>query len=272
VLRLLGIERARTSEHAAGPEELTFIVEESQEEGLLHGETGDVLRRLLAFSDRTAGEVMVPRVRIHGLRAGSTADAVRRAVRETQHRRYPVYEVDLDHVVGVVHIKGLVPCLAQRRSLMASDVRPVPFVPETLAVGDVLATMRRERTQLAIVMDEHGGTAGLVTIDDLFEEVVGIVQETAEERPFERLADGLAVKGTVRLDELGEELGIALEHEEVDTVSGLVLSLLGRPPEPGDVVEYDHVRFEVTHVDGHGVGACRVVGASDDGAAQPSEL
>jgi CBS domain containing-hemolysin-like protein len=130
-------------------------------------------------------------------------------------------------------------------------------VPETARVDVVLAAMRREHTQLAIILDEHGGTAGLVSIEDLFEEVVGEIEEEAE-RPHSWYDDSgrLHVAGTVRIEEVGEHFGTDLEHEDVDTVSGLVLTLLDRPPEVGDTVLYDDVVFEVLAVEGHGVAEC----------------
>jgi CBS domain containing-hemolysin-like protein len=140
------------------------------------------------------------------------------------------------------------------------DAREVPFVPETATIDEVMAALRAARTQLAVVMDEHGGTAGVVTIEDLFEEVVGDIEESAGRRPeMYRDEQGRArAEGTVRVEEVGEFLGVVLEHEEVDSVSGLILDLLGRPPLVGDTVEYDDVRFEVTAVAGHGVAEAAV--------------
>ena len=258
VLRLAGVERTRGKEQLHTPEELQLIVEESQAEGLLRGESGEVLRRLLDFGELTAGEVMVPRVQVTGVRVGAEPDDLATLLRTVRHTRYPVYEDDLDHVLGSAHIKDLLHCLLERRPFRPEDVRPVPYVPETLPLDRVLATLRAERTHIAVVMDEHGGTAGVVTIDDLFEEIIGPIEERADLLPpIHRGADGgLHVAGTVRLEEVGDVLDVVLEHEEVDTVSGLVLSLLGRPPEVGDEVEYDHVRFEVRAVAGHGVREC----------------
>ncbi|HEY0025934.1 MAG TPA: transporter associated domain-containing protein, partial [Longimicrobium sp.] len=147
-----------------------------------------------------------------------------------------------------------------RRALRPSEVREVPYIPETAEMDTVLAAMRRVNSQMAVVMDEHGGTAGVITIEDLFEEVVGEIEEGWVARPeIHRALDGrLLVAGTVRISQVGEELGLVLEHDEVDTVSGLVLSLLDRPPLVGDAVEYDDVKFEVTAVEGHGVSECAV--------------
>lgn len=261
VLRLAGINRyVASGEHYRTPEELQFIVRESQAGGMLRQESADVLQELLEFGDLTAGEVMIPRVRVVGIPAGATADEMLDILRSSPHTRYPVYEGSLDHITGVVHIKDILRRMPNRRALRPSEVREVPYIPETAEMDTVLAAMRRVNSQMAVVMDEHGGTAGVITIEDLFEEVVGEIEEGWVARPeIHRALDGrLLVAGTVRISQVGDELGLVLEHDEVDTVSGLVLSLLDRPPLVGDVVEYDDVRFEVTAVEGHGVSECAV--------------
>jgi CBS domain containing-hemolysin-like protein len=261
VLRLFGINRrAAGAEQYRTPEELRYIVRESQAGGMLRRESAEVVQELLDFGDLTAAEVMVPRVHVVGIPVGASFDEASVIIRSSPHTRYPIYRGSLDDIVGMVHIKDLFRRLRNRRAVHVNDARPVRYLPETATIEQVLAAMRESRTQMAVVMDEHGGTAGIVTVEDLFEEVVGEIEESPVHRPevYRDERGRLVVAGTVRIDEVGEELGIVLEHEEVDTVSGLVLALLGRPPEVGDQVEYDGVRFEVTAVEGHGVGECIV--------------
>jgi CBS domain containing-hemolysin-like protein len=258
LLRAFGVDRhghGGGHEHVRTPEELRSIVRESQAGGMLRGESAAVVQELLDFAHLTAGEVMVPRVRVNGLRVGMPFDEVVRVVGRHPHTRYPVYRGDLDHILGMVHIKDLFRRLRNRRAVHEHDAREVPFVPETATIDEVMAALRAARTQLAVVMDEHGGTAGIVTIEDLFEEVVGDIEESAGRRPelFRDDQGRARVAGTVRVEEVGEFLGVVLEHDEVDSVSGLVLDLLGRPPVVGDTVEYDDVRFEVSAIAGHGV-------------------
>ena len=261
LLRLVGVNRqVQRADHYYTSEELQLIVQESEDLGALRAESGQMLQELFEFGDLTAGEAMVPRVRIAGLSVGTTPEEIREELGRSPHTRYPIYEGDLDHIIGMVHIKDLLRVLLANETIAPSHARAVPLVPETAALDDVLTTMRRERTQMAIVIDEHGGTAGIVTLEDLFEEVVGEIEEGPQGAPHTyRDKDGrLRVPGTMRIDELGHEFHVDLEHEEVDSVSGLVLTLLGRPPKVGDAVRWGRLSIEVTAVMGHGVDEAAV--------------
>lgn len=261
LLKVVGVNRqAQNADHYYTPEELQLVVQESEDLGAIRADSGQMLQELFEFGDLTAGEVMVPRVRIAGISVGTTPDEIREELERSPHTRYPVYEGDLDHILGMVHIKDLLRVLLKNETIAPSHVRPVPLVPETAALDDVLSTMRRERTQMAIVIDEHGGTAGIATLEDLFEEVVGEIEEGPATAPDTYRDDRgrLRVPGTMRVDELGQEFDIELEHEDVDSVSGLVLMLLGRPPKVGDAVRWGRLSIEVTAVKGHGVDEAAV--------------
>jgi CBS domain containing-hemolysin-like protein len=256
LLRLIGVHRQEVEgERYHTTEELQYIVQESQAGGMLRGESGRILRELFEFGDRNAGEVMVPRVLVAGIPVGAEADELRGIVRAHPHTRYPVYVGDLDHIVGSLHIKDVLRHVITGRTVTAELARPVPYVPGPTQLDDLMAAMRRQRAQMAVVMDQHGGTAGLVTMEDLFEEVIGDIEEGGQ-RPTSivREAGGrLRVRGTVRLDEAGKVLGCTIEHPRVTSVSGLVLLLLGRPAAVGDTVVWQNVQFEVTSVVGRGV-------------------
>jgi len=242
------------------PEELQIVVQESEELGAIRSESSHMLQELFEFGDLTAGQVMVPRVRISGIELGATPQEIRELLTHSAHTRYPIYEKDLDHIVGMVHIKDLLRLLLNDSPIGPENARALPLVPETAELDDVLDTMRRERKQMVVVLDEHGGTAGVVTLEDLFEEVVGEIAEGPGSRPpVYRDADGrLRVRGTMRIEEVGEEFDIDLGHDDVDSVSGLVLMLLGRTPVIGDTVRYERLLFEVTAVQGLGVDECAV--------------
>jgi CBS domain containing-hemolysin-like protein len=260
-LKAVGVNRqAGRTEQYYTAEELQLIVQESEELGALRAEAGQMLRELFEFGDLTAGEVMVPRVRVVGIPIGAGTDDLRALLPSSPHTRYPVYQQDLDHLVGMIHIKDVLRLLSRGESIREGHVRPIPIVPETAPLDSVLTTMRREQTQMALVIDEHGGTSGIVTLDDLFQEVVGDIEEgpISAPRVYHDKDGRLRVPGTLRLDELGQQFDLDLEHEEVDSVSGLVLTLLGRPPRPGDRVRYDRLEFEVTAIKGRGVYECVV--------------
>ena len=260
LLALVGVRRQASVDRYYTPEELQIVVQESEAGGALRADAGRMLQELFEFGDLTAAQVMVPRVRVTGLEVGASPDEVRDLIQKAPHTRFPVYDGDMDHIVGMVHIKDLLRHLAEDQPVRAAETRPLPVVPETAALDVVLGVMRRERTQMAVVIDEHGGTAGVVTLEDLVEEVVGEIDESSGAKPpiYADEAGRLHVAGTVRLEDVGQRFNLDLAHEEVDSVSGLVLTLLDRPPKVRDTVEYEGLRFEVTAVHGRGVKECVV--------------
>lgn len=221
------------------------------------------MQELLAFTDTDAGELMVPRVRISALALDSTPAEVRQLLMDSPHSRYPVYEDSLDQILGYVHLQDLYHRLRQPRQehpVQRQDLHELPFLPATADLETVLEAMHREQLRLVILLDEFGGTAGLISLEDVMAELVGPI-EPDEIHDAELLESGegrLLVEGTLRLDELGEHLGRRLEHGEVETVSGLILDILERPPREGDEADYEGLRFRVVSVQGRGVGQCEV--------------
>jgi CBS domain containing-hemolysin-like protein len=256
ILRILGIERSATgAEFSRTPKELEHIVRESQEAGLLRPEAARVLQDLLDFGELAIRDVMIPRVRIEALPEDADHKRIRGLLERVTHTRYPVYRDTLDRIIGVVHVRDLA-ALPPGTPLPRDVVRPASFVPESLPVDRLLDTFHREGTRVAIAMDEHGGTAGLATLADVLDEVLGEVENVAD---VSRSASGeVRARGEARLDEVGELLELDLEHDEVDTVSGLVLDRLGRPARVGDRVTFRGLAFEVLSVQGHGVAEVRI--------------
>lgn len=261
VLRLFGIRRDEPGgEQYRSPDELAYLVHESQEGGLLRGESARVVAELLDFGELTAGEVMVPRVRIVAIPLGASPEALRAVLLTKPFTRYPVCEGSVDRIVGMLHVKDILRCLTHGTALAPDMVRQLPFVPAAAPVDHVIAAMRLGKVQMAVVLDEFGGTAGIVTSEDLFEEVVGDVSDDASSLAEVRTsADGVVIaSGLARLELLGDAFGFELSHEEVNTVSGLVITALGRAPRVGDVVTYAGLTIEVAEVRGYGVGEVRV--------------
>ncbi len=261
VLRLLRIDRnaAHVSRFYTS-EDLHDVLDDSEEGGELSAESSQVLRDLLQFPERTAVEVMVPRVALIGVPVGATSAEVSDILRRSRHTRHPVFERDLDHIVGAIHVKRLYrDHLLGGAPVTRDSARPMPFVPETTRLDKVFDVMREHSVHVAFVMDEHGGTAGMITVEDLFEEIVGEIEEGGSTPPIVEHHDGgVLVAGTVRLDELGEHFDIEFEHDDADTVSGLVLLLLGRPARMGDRVEFAGLQFSVRAVANRGVRRCHV--------------
>jgi CBS domain containing-hemolysin-like protein len=252
---LLGVDRSKSTFAAFTPEEIEFIVKESETEGILSDEMGTVIKELFDFGERIAEDIMVPRVHMVALPIRPTAEEVRRVLNKSLHTRYPVYQGDKDNIVGSVHIKDL-GSMVDRDGVCSLPLRPVPYVPGSTPIQTVLDAMNEFSTHIAIVLDEYGGTAGFITIQDVFEEVLGDY-ESEDAHQIEKMDDdSLRVLGTVRLDELAEALDIELEHDEVTTVSGLVLDRLSRPPRVGDHIEYEEVSITVVRTYGRGVHTC----------------
>lgn len=278
LLRLTGFRRAHGAAHYYEPDELEALVRESRLGGLIPEEGERVFREIIDFSEISAAEAMIPRVRVDAIPAGANAHEIRTLVSEHPRTRYPVIEGSLDQIVGTVHIKDLLRLLRDGTALSAERVHDVAYVPETATLEQVLAAMDRARNQLVVVMDEHGGTAGIVTIEDISAEAIGEIEEGLEDVPdlLELGPDRLQVQGTVRLDTLGERLDRHLEYEDVITVSGLILALLGRPARRGDVVRWSGLEFRVSLLHGRGVGIAivtrREAEAPPDGPSPESTL
>jgi CBS domain containing-hemolysin-like protein len=235
--------------------ELEYIVEESAEGGLLEPTEQLYLENVIDFSERTINQVMTPRTRMVALPIDASADEVLRIVAEHGYSRYPIYEDDRDHIVGILHVKDLARQISRSAEQVAVQalVRPVVFAPEVVSLEQMLKRFRTEHSQVAIVVDEFGGTAGLVTLEDLIEELIGEIQDEFDEEiaPIEELTPHrLRVRGDLLIDELNQHYELDLTDDEADTVGGLVMALLGRIPESGERVNFNQIEFEVESTEG----------------------
>lgn len=241
-VRRLGIEPADELASARSAQELTALVRNSAESGDLDENTALVLDRSLKFGETTAGELMTPRSTVDALSAEDTVQDLIALAIETGHSRFPVIRGDLDDTLGVVTYKDafLVPEDQRHSTTMADLARPVPLVPESLDGDAVLDEVRRAGSQVILVADEYGGTAGLITIEDCVEEILGEVYDEHDdadaERDFQRFGTNWQVAGLVRLDELAEKVGYLGPEGPYETLGGLVMATLGRIPRLGDEV------------------------------------
>jgi len=261
-------------------EELRLIIEQGGEQGILEAEEEQMIHAVIELGDQRVHEVMVPRTSMVALASSTTFDEALDTVVAEGHSRIPVYDTSIDEIVGIFYAKDLLPFLkagAPDRPPLRSLLRTPVFVPESMTVDDLLHELQRRKVHLAVVLDEYGGTAGLVTIEDLIEEIVGEIQdEYDEEEPLiVRLsADQARVDGRVDVDDLSElfETQLDLEDEdEYDTVGGLIYHRVGGVPKPGDQIAVDGLVLTVESVDGRRVDKVLVVrsarlGPSDDEA------
>jgi putative hemolysin len=258
-------------------EELRLIIEQGGEQGILEAEEEQMIHAVIELGDQRVHEVMVPRIAMVSLASSATFQEAIELIVQEGHSRIPVYEDSIDEIVGILYAKDLLPFLKDsnvERPALRSLLRTPVFVPESMTVDDLLHELQRRKVHIAIVLDEYGGTAGLVTIEDLIEEIVGEIQDEydVEEPMIERLSDDEArVDGRAAVDDLQEmfDTTFGLEDEdEYDTVGGLIYHRIGGVPKPGDEVRVDGLVLTVESTDGRRVGKVLVVRSREEVTAE----
>lgn len=260
MLRLFRIPPAEGHERVLSVEELELIVTESTEGGLLNEEEQEMILNIFEFSDRTVAQVMTPRTKVEAIPLNVSRQEILKIVTESRHSRFPVYDGDRDHIVGILHLKDLVKqsLKSESRFDLRLILRSAPAVPEDLPVQKLLAAFKRQKLHMAIVLDEFGGMDGIVTLEDLVEEVVGEVRDEfdQEKEPFVVLGPGvIEAEGEYLVDDFDDGFwGNEEDLPDVETVGGLVISKLGRPPAVGDEVIYnENIKIRVLAIEGRAV-------------------
>jgi CBS domain containing-hemolysin-like protein len=268
LLRVLGIDPPGETERLHSPEEIRMLVEQSTEGGSLLQKDARLLEGVFEFSEKTAQEVMTPRTQIAALNADLKVEEAADQVAVYGRSRYPVHTESLDEIIGVVHAKDILAALRARPGQTIRVImRPPLFVPGTREVEDVLADMKRLKTHLAIVLDEYGGTAGLVTMEDLLEEIVGPIYD--EYDPQDRIdpsGGAPRLDGSMTISEFNAEFGANLDDTDYTTVGGYIFGQLGRLPRPGDRVSVGGFTFEVAEMEGRRVKTIRLHGPKPEEA------
>ncbi len=239
-------------------EDLDLLVDSSYDEGVLNETEKDMLHNMFNFSDLTAREVMIPRTDMVCVPIDMDFEELNKLAAENQYTRYPVYDGDIDHITGLIHVKDLyLLAIQEKETSIKSIQRKIMLVPETITLDNLVREFKKNKSQLAVVVDEFGGTSGIITLEDVFEEIFGDVQDEFDEeaeititeiKPNHYLANGM-----LRLNELAEYFDIPaekLEVEGVDTIAGLVVKELGRLAVIDDFVKYDEFTFTVKEIDG----------------------
>ena len=257
LLRPFGIREVVAGEAVRTPADLRALVDEAEGSGVIPRAQEELLHNVFDFADREARDIMVPKLDVEWLEASLTRDEALERVRAGKHSRYPVGDGSLDRLVGTVHLRDLIAGSGSVREL----ARPAYVVPETKDLGALLREMRERHEQLAAVIDEYGAVAGIVTIEDLLEEIVGEIEDEFD-LPDTTLTwedeHTVRASGSMTIDDFEEAVGVQLPHTGSRTLAGLVLDRLGRRPDPGDTVALDGVDIRVDDVDGLRITGLRI--------------
>jgi CBS domain containing-hemolysin-like protein len=273
LLKLMGQPAAGSEETVHSPEELRLLVEQSQEGGALQSADADLIDAVFEFSEKNAREVMTPRTEIIAFDVDANLDEVLKIVEDTQFSRYPVFEESIDNIIGLVLTKDLlrylVPSAGSNGASSAADfsvrklLRPVHVIPGSREVEDVLADFKRLKEHMAVVLDEYGGTAGIITMEDLLEEIVGEIMDEYdtkedETEPVLSRSGETIISGSTNIGELNEHFGLDVPDDDATTIGGFVFGILGRLPQPGDRVIAGGAIFTVKEMEGRKIDTLAV--------------
>ncbi len=261
LLRLFGMRAASEAERVHQPEELVMLARQTQSAGALAKGDVRMIEGVFEFTEKNARDVMTPRTDVVALPSDITIEESSERIAQAGRSRYPIFSESLDDIIGIVHAKQVLRGMRENPGALITAIMREPlFVPSTREVEDVLADMKRLKTQIAVVLDEYGGTAGIVTMEDLLEEIVGEIYDEYDmaEAPVPT-ADGVSVPGEMEIDDVNRRYGLKLETDEFTTIGGYVFGRLGRLPRAGDRITDKTASFEVLEMVGRRVGRLKVV-------------
>ena len=257
-VRRLGIEPREELIPVRSLEEIDLLIHSSRDEGALHEEEFSLLARSISFGGKVAADALVPRTSMVALPRDATLADLTKIALESGHSRFPVYGTDLDDIVGVAHVKDTYGINAEERAgaPVSSIMRPALFVPESRDLRSLMVEMRRQRRHIAIVLDEYGGTAGIITLEDLLEEIIGDIEDehdpSAMPPALTASPEGVhVVPGMLRPDEVMEATGFAIPEGDYETLAGFLLALFERIPAQGDHVSHEGWELKVVKMAGH---------------------
>jgi putative hemolysin len=261
------------------PEEIISLVDAGEEQGVIEEEEREMIQSVLEFPDTIVRKVMTPRIDMHCVPVEASLQEVLDIIRNTGHSRIPVYEGTVDNIIGIVYAKDLLRLYPHLEPFdMRQVMRPPYFIPETKKVDELMREFRAKKTQIAIVRDEYGGTSGLVTLEDILEELVGEIHDEydVEETPFEQVDEyTYRTDGRTPVDDVNDKTGLHLPTDEYDTIGGFVFGLFGRPAQAGEQIAYGRAHFVVEEADGRRIRKLRIevapVEAEEEETGEPQE-
>jgi CBS domain containing-hemolysin-like protein len=274
VVRALGIRERSEAEQSLDPEELELVIEASARAGLLSTSELMLARRALEFSAIQADQIMVPRTEVVAVEAGATLDEILELVERYHHSRYPVYEESLDHIVGILEVKDLVALVRRGETAWRQLVRPAVAIPESVSVEVAVQAMRAKQVQIVVLVDEHGGTSGILTADEVLYRLLGrwLGGRAQGDDTLRALPSGnFLVSGLALIADLEDATGAELADEDYDTVGGFIMARLGRIPRVGDRVEVPGYQFRVMAMDGRRVDRVLVVKLQEPAGGRAEE-
>lgn len=262
------VKEQEEEQREATEEEIQALIEEAKEEGIIEKEEGKLLKSVVEFGDTIAKEIMTPRVEMICIRKDATISKLRELVIKEKHSRIPVYKDRVDNLEGIILAKDLLEYTdeAHKAGSIEPLIRPVHFVPESMRVSELLKELQKRREKLAIVVDEHGGVSGLITMEDLVEEIVGEIQDEYDSEEVQFIEQGpfdYIVLGDADVEDLEELFDLDLAEDDYITVSGLITHSLGRLPEKGEKIELKGMQLEIVEVDQKRVKKLRITKAVD---------
>lgn len=253
ILKFFSLDKRDSNIHVHSPAEIEILVTESHEGGLLDDEERQMLRNAFRMRELTARQVMVHRTRVVAAPVTSSVLDLLNLSMNEGHTRIPLYENSIDNIMGFVHIKDLFRLYVQNKENLTEILRPTIHLPETMPIATVWETLQDKQQYIAIVFDEYGGTAGLITVEDLIEEVIGEVQDEFDEESalmtFDSERHRIRLRGDLLVDDVNEYLGLNLPNQDADTLGGLVFQTLGHPPAVGEEASFGQIPIRVEAVD-----------------------
>ncbi|MCL4478594.1 MAG: hemolysin family protein [Deltaproteobacteria bacterium] len=233
-------------------DEIRAIIDTGAKEGVVEPDAKQMLYSILEFSDTMVKEIMIPRVDVTAIEKDTPLDDSLNRMIESGYSRMPIYEKDMDHVLGIVHIKDLLDAKNKGKTLL-QILRIASFIPDTMRLDDAIKEFRKRDIQMAVVTDEYGGISGIVTMEDILEELVGEIRDEydlMEEEPIQHILDGIISLGNVKIADINEAIGVGIDDTKISTIGGFVTSMLGHYPSVGEVYEDEQLRITVIKVKG----------------------